>query len=130
MQLGLDAADRLVELVEERRGPVAVEEAARKVLKLGAAVPVGLARSLLDEAVAADARLRWAGDFVHVVDAPGEDLLLESATFVVFDLETTGLRPGTARPCEFGAVRVRGLELEERFQSLANPGARLQPAIA
>ena len=43
MQLRLDAADRLVELVEERRGPVAVDEAARKVLKLGQAVPVGLA---------------------------------------------------------------------------------------
>ena len=62
--------------------------------------------------------------------APGEALLLEQATFVVFDLETTGLRPGTARPCEVGAVRVRTLELEERFQTLANPGARLQPGVA
>src|SRR5437773_12426405 len=60
MQLCLDAADRLVELVEERRGPVPAEEAARLVLKLGTAVPVGLARSLLDEAVRDDARLRWA----------------------------------------------------------------------
>ena len=48
MQLRLDAADRLVELVEEHRGPVPVDEAARKVLKLGSALPVGLARSLLD----------------------------------------------------------------------------------
>src|SRR6476620_7860346 len=130
MQLRLDAADRLVELVEERRGPVAADEAARKVLKLGAAVPVGLARWLLAEAVAADARLRWAGDLVALAAAPGEELLLEQATFVVFDLETTGLRPGTARPCEIGAVRVRRLALEERFQTLANPGARLDPAIA
>src|SRR3954469_15815512 len=130
MQLRLDAADRLVELVEERRGPVAADEAARKVLKLGAAVPVGLARSLLTEAVAADARLRWAGDLVALAAAPGEELLLEQATFVVFDLETTGLRPGSARPCEVGAVRVRELELDERFSSLANPSARLQPGIA
>src|SRR3954454_22570638 len=130
MQLRLDAADRLVELVEERRGPVAAEEAARKVLKLGAAVPVGLARSLLTEAVAADARLRWAGDLVALAAAPGEELLLERATFVVFDHETTGLRPGTARPCEVGAVRVRELGLDERFSSLANPGARLDPAVA
>src|SRR3954452_16295216 len=130
MQLRLDAADRLVELVEERRGPVAAEEAARKVLKLGSNVPVGLARSLLAEAVSADARLRWAGDLVALTEAPGEELLLEQATFVVFDLETTGLRPGTARPCEVGAVRVRELELAERFASLANPGARLQPGVA
>src|SRR6476620_10806026 len=130
MQLRLDVADRLVELVEERRGPVQVDEAARLVLKLGAAVPVGLARSLLDEAVRADARLRWSGDLVVLADAPGEGLALEAATFVVFDLETTGLRPGTARPCEFGAVRVHRLELTERFQTLANPGARLQPGVA
>jgi hypothetical protein len=62
MQLRLDAADRLVELVEERRGPVPAEEAARIVLRLGSTVPVGLARSLLGEAVEADARLRFAGD--------------------------------------------------------------------
>jgi DNA polymerase III epsilon subunit family exonuclease len=130
MQLRLDAADRLVELVEERRGPVAADEAARKVLKLGTAVPVGLARSLLDEPVRDDARLRWAGDLVALAAPPGEALFLEQATFVVFDLETTGLRPATARPCEIGAVRVRGLELCDRFQTLANPGTRLQPAVA
>jgi DNA polymerase III epsilon subunit family exonuclease len=130
VQLRLDAADRLVELVEERRGPVAADEAARLVLKLGRNVSLGLARSLLDEAVAADARLRWAGDLVALAAPPGEALLLERATFVVFDLETTGLRPGTARPCEIGAVRVGGLELGERFQTLANPGAPLQPAVA
>jgi DNA polymerase III epsilon subunit family exonuclease len=130
MQLRLDAADRLVELVEEGRGPVSVDEAARRVLKLGHNVPVGLARALLAEAVDDDARLRFAGDLVALAGAPGEELLLEHATFVVFDLETTGLRPGTARPCEFGAVRVRGLELAERFETLANPGARLQPAVA
>ena len=130
MQLRLDAADRLVELVEERRGPVAAEEAARTVLKLGAPVAVGLARSLLDEAVRADARLRWAGDLVALASSPADGLLLEHATFVVFDLETTGLRPGVARPCEIGAVRVERLEATAAFQSLANPGARLQPAVA
>jgi DNA polymerase-3 subunit epsilon len=130
MQLRLDAADRLVELVEERRGPVPAEEAARVVLKLGAAIPVGLARSLLVDAVEADARLRFAGDLVALAGSPGDSVPLEHATFCVFDLETTGLRPGVARPCEVGAVRVRGLELGERFQSLANPGARLQPGVS
>jgi DNA polymerase III epsilon subunit family exonuclease len=130
VQLRLDAADRLVELVEERRGPVPADEAARAVLKLGSAVPVGLARSLLDEAIKADARLRWSGDLIAIHGAPGEDKRLEDATFVVFDLETTGLRPGSARPCEIGAVRVAALELGERFQTLANPGARLNPTIA
>src|SRR3954452_1659435 len=130
MQLRLDAANRLVELVEERRGPVAVDEAARLVLRVGSPLPVGLARSLLDEAVQRDARLRWKGDLVALAGAAGEALRIEDATFVVFDLETTGLRPGTARPCEIGAVRVRGLQLEQRVETLTSRGARLQPAVA
>src|SRR6266511_2247320 len=115
MQLRLDSADRLVELVEERRGPVYVEEAARRLFALRHA-PVGLARSLLEEVVGEDARLAWRGDAVGLADPPGADLLLEAATYVVVDLETTGLRPGRARICEIGAVRVRELELEEEFQ--------------
>jgi DNA polymerase III epsilon subunit family exonuclease len=129
MQLRLDAADRLVELVEERRGPVYAEEAARRLFALRHA-PVGLARSLLDDVVGEDARLAWRGDSVGLSDPPGAELLLETATFVVVDLETTGLRPGSARICEIGAVRVRELELEEEFQLLVDPGVPIGPAIS
>src|ERR671931_82151 len=129
MQLRLDAADRLVELVEERRGPVYAEEAARRLFALRH-VPAGMARSLLEDAVAADARLAWSGDSVRLATPPGHDLPLERATYVVVDLETTGLRPGTCRICEIGAVRVRELELGESFQTLANPGMALARAVA
>src|SRR4051794_6312908 len=128
MQLRLDAADRLVELVEERRGPVPAEEAARHLFAL-AQLPTGLARGLLEETVGGDARLDWRGDLVGLADAREHGLLLERATFVVVDLETTGLTPGKARICEIGAVRVRELELVERFQMLANPGAPLGARI-
>jgi DNA polymerase III epsilon subunit family exonuclease len=130
MQLRLDAADRLVELVEERRGPIPAEEAARHLFAL-AQLPVGLARGLLEETVAADARLAWRGDLVGLAAAPGAELPLEHATFCVVDLETTGLSADRgARICEIGAVRVRELELLERFQTLANPGAPLGPGIS
>src|SRR5437773_3919434 len=129
MQLRLDAADRLVELVEERRGPVYAEEAARRLFALRH-VPAGMARSLLEDAVAADARLAWSGDSVRLATPPGHDLPLERATYVVVDLETTGLRPGTCRICEIGAVCVRELELGETFQTLANPGIALGRAVA
>ena len=128
MQLRLDAADRLVELVEERRGPVFVEEAARRLFALRHA-PVGMARSQLEEVVGEDLRLARRGDAVGLADPPGADLALEQATFVVVDLETTGLRPGTSRICEIGAVRVRELELQEEFELLVDPGMPLGATI-
>lgn len=129
MRLRLDAADRLVELVEERRGPIAAEQAARQLFALRQA-PVALARSLLAEVVEADARLAWRGDSVALAAPPGASLLLERATYVVVDLETTGLRPGRAGICEIGAVRIRALEAEAEFETLVNPGQPIAPAAA
>ena len=70
-------------------------------------LPGGVARELLADVVEGDARLAWRGTSVGLADPPGADVALEAATYVVFDLETTGLRPGSARICEIGAVRVR-----------------------
>src|SRR3954470_22882044 len=93
MQLRLDSADRLVELVEERRGPVPVEEAARRLFALRH-VPVGMARTLLGGGGSGDSRLAWRGGAVGLAEPPGTSLALERATYVVVDLETTGLSPG------------------------------------
>jgi len=129
MQLRLDAADRLVELVEERRGPVPADDAARRLFALRQA-PVALARSLLTEVVEADARLTWHGDTVALATPPGVELLLELATYVVVDLETTGLRPGTSAICEIGAVRIRELEVVDEFETLVDPGVRIAPGAS
>ena len=128
MQLRLDAADRLVELVEERRGPVVAEEAARRLFALRQA-PVALARSLLAEVVETDARLAWNGDSVALARPLGVDLLLEDATYVVVDLETTGLRPGSSQICEIGAVKIVGFELVDEFETLVDPGTPLGATI-
>jgi DNA polymerase III epsilon subunit family exonuclease len=129
MQLSFDAADRLVELVQARHGPVPAEDAAQALYALRH-VPVGLARSLLADVVDGDVRLAWRGASVGLADAPGTTLALEDATYVVFDLETTGLSPGSSAICEIGAVRVRGLELEGRFETLVNPRRPLPAPIA
>ncbi len=129
MQLRLDAADRLVELVEERRGPVPVEDAARRLFALRQA-PVALARSLLTDVVDADARLAWNGDAVALAKPPGAEILLEEGTYVVVDLETTGLRPGASAICEIGAVRIRQLEVEDEFETLVDPGLRIAPGAS
>lgn len=129
MQLRLDAADRLVELVEERRGPVVAEEAARRLFALRTA-PVALARALLAEVVETDARLEWQGDAVSLAAPLGGDLPLEDATYVVVDLETTGLRPGSSQICEIGAVRIAGFEIVDEFQTLVDPRRPLQPGVS
>jgi DNA polymerase-3 subunit epsilon len=130
VQLRLDSADRLVELVEERRGPLAAEEAARKLFALPAPPPAALARSLLEDVVDSDARLAWRGAAVGLADVRGADVPLEHAHFVVVDLETTGLSPGRAAICEIGAVRVRELDFDGEFETLVDPRAPLPAAVA
>jgi DNA polymerase-3 subunit epsilon len=128
VQLAFDAADRLVELVEERRGPVPVDEAARALFALAHA-PEGLARSLLEDIVEGDARLVWRGACVGLSAPPGRDLPLEAARFVVVDLETTGLRPGRSAICEIGAVSLDGLLPAGTFETLVDPGVPIPPVV-
>lgn len=125
----LDAADRLVELVEERRGPVPAEEAARELFALSQ-TPAGLARALLEDVVRGDARLTWSGSSVALAGRRESDWPLELATYVVVDLETTGLSAGSARICEIGAVRLRGLVPAGSFHTLVDPGLPLPRAVA
>lgn len=55
--------------------------------------------------------------------------LLEE-TYVVFDLETTGLDPKDGNSIiEIGAVRVRNNEILDRFDELINPGVPLSEEI-
>jgi len=126
VQLAFDSADRLVELLEERAAPVAASDAARSLFALRSA-PEGLARSLLDDLVSGDARLRWIGHSVGLA-RPDSDPLLEEADFVVFDLETTGVGR-TARICEIGAVRISRLEQTDTFETLVDPRAQIPAAI-
>jgi DNA polymerase-3 subunit epsilon len=126
VQLAFDSLDRLVELVEERGGRVLANEAARALFAAGQ-LPQGAARTLLAPLVEQDARLAWRGSFVALVE--NEDAALEDATFVVFDLETTGLQTASARICEIGAVRVRGFEVGETFETLVSPGVPLPAPV-
>jgi DNA polymerase-3 subunit epsilon len=129
MQLTFDAADRLVELVQARRGPVSHEEAARVLFALERA-PAALARSLLTDVVDGDGRLAWLGSRVGLAGEPEAGTAIEDAELVVFDLETTGLSASRNRICEIGAVRVRALEIAETFETLVDPGTALPAFVA
>src|SRR4051795_4368177 len=127
MQLALDSLDRLVDTLEER-GPLTAVEAARSLFATPS-ISEGLASSLLGELTAGDSRVACVGGSVALADAR-VDPELEEAEFVVFDLETPGLSPARDRICELGAVRVRGLELVDSFESLVNPGVALPEPVA
>ena len=128
VQLRLDAADRLVDLLEERRLPIHAVEAARATFALSQ-VPLGLARTLLDDVVTSDSRLTWTGSAIGLSAQDGHAWPIETATYIVVDLETTGLRPGRAQICEIGAVRLRGLDPAGTFQTLVDPGQSLPSSI-
>jgi DNA polymerase III subunit epsilon len=129
VQLRLDAADRLVELLEDRRAPVPAADAARALFALSRG-PAGLARTLLDDVVASDARLRWVGSALALARDATVDTPLDAATFVVFDLETTGLSARSAEICEIGAVRLRALEVAATFETLVRPRQALPAPVA
>lgn len=48
--------------------------------------------------------------------------MIQDATFIVVDTETTGATGATDRIVEIGATKVRGGEIIETFSTLINPG--------
>ncbi|MGH3342785.1 MAG: DEDD exonuclease domain-containing protein, partial [Carbonactinosporaceae bacterium] len=55
---------------------------------------------------------------------------LHEVTFVVLDLETTGMAPATAGITEVGAVKVRGGQVLGEFQTLVDPGSPLPAFVS
>lgn len=54
-----------------------------------------------------------------------QDMLLKDATYVVFDIETTGLSATRDKIIEIAAVKITGGAISERYQSFINPGETL-----
>jgi DNA polymerase-3 subunit epsilon len=55
---------------------------------------------------------------------------LSDASFVVLDVETTGMSAATHRITEIAMLRVEGGKITERFESLINPEQYIPPFIA
>ena len=68
-------------------------------------------------------------DAAGIVDG-GEDIAIDTAAFVVLDVETTGLNTYTDQIIEIGAVRIEnGVEVAE-FSQLINPGRPVPEKVA
>ena len=57
-----------------------------------------------------------------------EDLKLTEETYVVFDLETTGINQEIDAIIEISAVKVKNHEVTEEFSTLVNPGRKIPKA--
>lgn len=84
--------------------------------------------------LAPDARFAWvddgpgAGRWTLRLDAVLAQPLSDT-TFVVVDIETTGLAKSADGIIEIGAARLHGGKVVAEFQQLVNPGIRLPPFI-
>ncbi len=66
----------------------------------------------------------WSASFHEALARP-----LSETTFVVVDIETTGMATSAAGIIEIGAARVRNGRVIEEFAQLVNPGSRLSRFI-
>ena len=80
-----------------------------------------LAKLLVADLAARDSRIAVEGDDVELVERDHDPLPLQEASFVVFDLETTGAKTPPCRVTEIGAYRVKGGQIVEEFHTLVNP---------
>ena len=109
------------------REPVSPEEIAAEFLSLPS--PNGDARTRVEKLVGKDPRFLWEGEALMTADAAS--LALDEASYVVFDLETTGSSAGKGGAItELGALKVVRGEVVEEFATLVNPGRKIEPFVA
>ena len=122
-------ADKLCELLARRGRPLEIGHVVSQVLRMRRC-PERLQRRLVAEIVDSDQRLTWRGrDLVGLAPAGWAATPLREATFCVLDIETTGGSPGRSKVTEIGAVRVRGGEIIDRFETLVDPGRSIPAPI-
>ncbi len=66
-------------------------------------------------------------DLGSICENPGKQTLDDE--FVVFDLETTGLKKETDKIIEIGAVKIKGGKITDKFSAFINPGRKLSEKI-
>jgi len=116
---------RAMDLIEE--GPQSTSRVASRVFGVRSGPP-GLAARMVFELLAEDHRVRVDADGVWRLagDAGREERALDSLSYVVIDVETTGIPVSQGgRIIEIAAVQVRDGAVRDDFATLINPGVRI-----
>jgi DNA polymerase-3 subunit epsilon len=108
------------------REPVSPEEVAAEFLSLPN--PNGDARARVEALIGEDPRFLWEGE--ALVTADPASLALDEASYVIFDIETTGSSATKGGAItELGALKVVRGEVVEEFATLVNPGRKIEPFV-
>jgi len=67
-------------------------------------------------------KLPFLGPKADSIVKLGAELATGTAEFIVFDVETTAMKPENGYIVDIAALRVKGGKVVDRFESLANPG--------
>jgi DNA polymerase III alpha subunit (gram-positive type) len=121
----LDAADRLVREVEQRRA-IPVAEATRVLLALEDERALRPARAVLERAVLEDARLELCAGTVRLAPSPLAGVPVTEARFCVLDLETSGLSASQGAIAEIGAVVLERGDVVDHLEILGERACSLQ----
>ena len=122
-------ADKLCDLLARRGRPLETGHVVAQVLRLRSC-PEKLQRTLVAELVESDDRLSWRSrDLVGLAPAGWAATPVTEATFCVLDIETTGGAPGRSKITEIAAVRLRGGQIIDRFETLVDPGRPIPAPI-
>ena len=106
--------------------PVSPQEISTEFLSL--ASPNGDARALVERLVRGDSRFIWEGEDLRTAHAGS--LALGDASYVIFDVETTGSAAGKGGAItEFGALKLVRGEVVDQFSTLLNPGRPIDPFV-
>jgi DNA polymerase-3 subunit epsilon len=124
---------RVLDRLDAADATLPVADLAQRLLALSGPLDAALARRLLASAFGCGAeRLPDSiavRELPRLVAGPASAASLAAATFVVVDLETTGLSAERSAILEIGAVRVTGLRAADTFQTLVDPGTPIPARI-
>lgn len=101
--------------ITDHAGAQGFPEAHGKAQQLGIKMLYGVEINLVDDGVP--------------IAYHAKDIVLDEATYVVFDVETTGLSAVYDTIIELAAVKVKDGEIIERFERFSNPHQPLSETI-